>query len=156
MRHQTQPNSWSCVATAFATVLDLDVHDVFRRVGHDGSEIVSGTTPQRRGFHVQELTDVAWQWGCTVTRIDLFPQSDGQPPWEINFPGGNRERFDRYVKTTQGVLLCRTRSGRGHALVNDQGYIYDPSPGCPPFPFDKIGQHDLFPFSYLIVGQRNV
>lgn len=154
MRHQTQPNSWSCIATAFATVLDLDVQDVFRRVGHDGSEIVAGQQPVRRGFHVQELIDVAWGWGCAVTRIDMLPQSDGTPPWPISFPEGNEQRFARYVKNTQGVLLCRTLSGRGHALVNDYGCIYDPAPGSKPFLYGRLEGRGLYPFSLLIIEGR--
>jgi hypothetical protein len=152
MYHQTQPNSWSCLATAFATVLGIDVNQFFACVGHDGSRIVSGV---RRGVHVQEAVDVAWRYGCTVTRIDALPQSDGAPPWPIEFPGGNWPRFRRYVENTQGVLLCRTKSGRGHALTNDMGVLHDPSPGRRPFLYDDLEQQELYPFSLLIVGQRN-
>lgn len=153
MRHQTQPNSWSCIATAMAAVLDLDVTDVFRLVGHDGSQVMAAAG-ERRGFHVQEIVDVAWRLGCSVTRIDFFPRSDGRPPWPIEFPGGNWPRFRRYVENSQGVLLCRTASGKGHALVNDLGNIYDPSPGRAPFRYDELEQRELYPFSLLIVGQR--
>ena len=154
MRHQTQPNSWSCIATAMATVLDIDVVDLMHRVGHEGSQIMGGAVPARRGFHVQELIDVAWRMGCYVTRIDMMPQSEGNPPWPIEFPVGNWPRFRRYVENTQGVLLCRTSAGKGHALVNDMGNLYDPSPGREPFRYDELEQRELYPFSLLIVGQR--
>ena len=152
MLYQTQPNSWSCMATAAANVLDMPVAEFFRRLGHDDSEKVSD---RRRGVHVQEVVDVAWDWGYWVMRIDLYPQSDGQPPWPIEFQGGNWARFKRYCKQSQGVLLCRTKSGRGHALVNDVGHLYDPAPGRQPFHFDNLEQQELYPFSLLIVGQRN-
>ena len=153
MLHQKQPNSWSCMAAAAATVLDMTVTDFYRVLGHDGGEIMADGV--RRGVHVQEVIDVAWEWGRWVTRVDYRPQSDGNPPWPVKFPRGEYERFKGYVKQTQGILLCRTASGRGHAMANSLGYLYDPAPGADDFLFEEISRYNLYPFSLLIVGQRN-
>lgn len=58
MKCSPAPNGWSCLANAFAMALDIPIHEIFKSVGHDGSEIIWKDLPEpfnRRSFHIQEM-----------------------------------------------------------------------------------------------------
>ena len=40
MRLLRKPERWMCLPASFAMVLDLPLGDIFREIGHDGSQVV--------------------------------------------------------------------------------------------------------------------
>jgi hypothetical protein len=131
MQLLTQPNRWSCLATAFAMVLDISYEELIKQVGHDGSEVWfprMGEPSRRRSFHIQELVDAAWKRGFAVTEIEVSPivgrAYDSQiRPLDL----GSRARIERYMQGTRGVLGVVSGMGRRHALAWDGKEIFDPT-----------------------------
>jgi len=67
-----QPNRASCLATAFAMCMGVDVEHVFKILGHDGTEIAFTNleVPRcYRGFHSAELIWLANSRGFTVMEL---------------------------------------------------------------------------------------
>ena len=65
---QRTNNAWTCLPASFATVLGLTLEDLLKRIGHDGSEVIWNYLPdpeKRRGFHPQEMIDVAETMGVS-------------------------------------------------------------------------------------------
>lgn len=53
--------------------LNVSIEALYRRVGHDGSEIVNKEMPEpwcRRAFHERELIDLAYEHSHWMIRID--------------------------------------------------------------------------------------
>src|SRR5262245_26456549 len=76
MKLQKQPNRWSCLPTAFATIADIPVDELITEIGHDGSEIIDSTRKDpfcRRSFHVQEIIDVLLERAIGVITMHIFP-----------------------------------------------------------------------------------
>lgn len=132
MELQSKPERWTCLPVAFAIVLDMPVADVLLAAGHDGSEIVFPGLPEpvcRRGFHIQELIDVALARGFAVTPVELFPLL--QPvegsllQHTIAYRNGNWRRFEETIAQSRGVI---TGAGFrcGHAVAYDHGHLFDP------------------------------
>ena len=142
LTHQLNPNRWSCIATSFAMALDIPVAELIRRIGHDGSEIVSPAKEPagRRGFHVQECVAVALTLGFAVTPIELFPVSEFEGghekviafPANATTPDGNWDRLRDHIESSRGVL-----AGQGsrtmHAVAYECGQLYDPDGPCYPY-----------------------
>ena len=131
---QLKPNQWSCAITSLAMVLRVPVQELIDRLGHDGSQIVFPDLEEpmcRRGFHSQELMDLALQWGFIVSPVELFPTikpTYGDGLVTVHF-GGNEAtnwcRFNTTIDTTIGIL--EGRSGRWHHTVHYRhGDIWDP------------------------------
>lgn len=136
MRLQLKPYPWSCLATSFAMVLDIDVQEFFELTGHTGSEIVfQRAEPMcRRGHHIDEAIRVCLLLGRCVTPVELFPgiaatTQIGMQPQSILvcYPNlaSNWVSFANFIATTSGVM-----EGRGitcnHAVAYSKGRIYDP------------------------------
>lgn len=130
-----KPERWMCLPTAFAMALGMPLRDVLDLIGHDGSEIVWPNYPEpqcRRGFHTQELIDVAVRAGYAVTPIQLFPAlapSERAQPLAITWGSqqGNWARFRLAIRRGRGVITGRDqRHGKGHAVAYDHGAICDP------------------------------
>jgi hypothetical protein len=132
---QTKPNSWSCIATAFAIVLEMPVSEFFEKLGHDGSQKVADLPDPggRRGIHAQECIFVAQQLGRAVTPVELFPvirvhnQSEIPVLYHDNVML-NWERFENLISTTKGVVTGRGPV-YGHAMAYDRGQLFDPDCG---------------------------
>jgi hypothetical protein len=136
MLSQKNPNAWSCLPTAFASVLNIQVDLVVAQIGHDGSEITHAGLPEplkRRGFHPQECFEICLRDGLAVTQIDANPcavpsaqpgmmTAAHSPKMFSTVTGENcQERFERHLFNSRGVIDCRTRGGLGHALAYE-GY----------------------------------
>lgn len=140
---QTKPNKWSCMATAFAMVLDLPVAEFFRELGHDGSQVIHPELSDpagRRGVHVQECLYVALNHGRSVTPVELVPQilTCKQRLISVAYHNsleGNWRRFETLIRTTQGVVTGRARA-YSHAMAYDRGHVYDPDTGGA-FPYSR-------------------
>jgi hypothetical protein len=123
---QKSPNPWSCLPTAFAMAVGINVEQLINSVGHDGGDIIWPNLPEperRRGFHTQEIIRVL-RTGFSITPIErmsrLAPRLDVTPR-VID----NENLFDHVVKTTRGVLTGHTKTC-GHAVAYDHGVICDP------------------------------
>lgn len=57
MRRVIQPNTWSCLAACAVMITGEDLSDLYRDVGHDGSEMPHDSPYQdgRRGFRLPEV-----------------------------------------------------------------------------------------------------
>ena len=135
---QKNPNSWSCLLTAFSIVLEISQKDLIKFIGSDGSEITHAGLPDpvcRKGFHPQQFIRFCLQNGQAVTRIELIPTaiSHAQSTDLKQFNIGDWEWFKENLFTTCGVLESRTAVGLGHALVyegqRDHAVICDPANG---------------------------
>lgn len=133
MKLKKQPNSWSCSIAALAMVLDIEIKDVIELIGHDGSEIVAQHLRPPgcyKGFHSQELIDVALSQGYSMTCIEAMPvqTSDGKFEYLIKKWGQfitSSERFEHYFLNNKGIILGRARQYH-HMVAFDRGTIYDP------------------------------
>lgn len=132
-QHQIKPNRWSCAITALAMALHLPVEDVVVEAGHDGSEIIFPSQEEpmcRKGFHFQELVQIAWRHGYAMTPVELFPclkTTSGMstvPVWDVD-DQSTWNRFDKIVRTKWGILEGRGRKCH-HAVYNHFGEIRDP------------------------------
>ena len=127
-----QPSSWSCAAAAAAMVFDCSIESMFRRIGHDGSEIIFPELRDpacRKGFHMQEIIDVALIWNYTMTPIELAPVQtpDGKNEFEItkfHLFKSPQLRYEYYVKKTRG-LIEGIASKFWHTVAYDRGKVYD-------------------------------
>jgi hypothetical protein len=125
------------VATHFTYGYTHPLPYLFFEIGHDGSEIVRPELddPQRRrGFHPQEMFEVARSLGFAVTQIDLFPAARPTVESQITqfktiLGEDCEQRFNRHLLTSSGWIECRTRLGNGHALAYENATIGDPSTG---------------------------
>jgi len=135
MKLITQPNSWSCTVAAAAMVFDCAIKEIIGVIGHDGSEVIS---PHLKvpgcyaGFHIQEIVDVAFYFGCSMTKIEAAPVGtvDGKNEHEITEWGlfsNGKVRFDFYMKQGNGLLVGKARE-YWHALAWDHEtwQLYDP------------------------------
>jgi hypothetical protein len=128
---QYNPNAWSCLPTAAAMVFGVFKWAVLEYIGHDGSEIKYADLKDpngRRGFHMQEIIDVATFYGFYVTPIEAIPCSTPGPEsltFEVDFKISPAERLDRYMSGTSGIITGMV-NGVGHAVAWDGAKCYDP------------------------------
>ena len=127
------PNSWSCLPTAFSNVIDMPIGAFIDDIGHDGS-----TTPfdppfedVRRGFHVQECIEVLDRYGYTATRIEVKPMLAAHltcNPIEVDMRECPVERLERHMAFSHGVIIGKLIkvANRGHAVAWMRGKCYDP------------------------------
>ena len=74
MKIQKQPNRWSCLPTSFAMILDVDVNELIRKIGHDGSEILWPNLEEpycRRAFHIEEIAMVCYGLGYYLVWFNI-------------------------------------------------------------------------------------
>lgn len=132
------PNAWSCLPTAFAIALNVDIQHILDYVEHDGSEIIYSDLAEplcRRGFHPQEMIRYCLQvHNIAVTRIELAPTALPCPNMDPHvFDTGGWTWFKYNMFHYYGVIDCRTASGTGHAMafagLESKSDIYDPATG---------------------------
>jgi hypothetical protein len=112
-------------------VLELEKWAVIHYIGHDGSEIMYHDLKDpngRRGFHMQEIIDVATQYGVAVTPVQPIPCSTPGPEslmFEVDFKISPAERLEQYMSGTVGIITG-VINGVGHAVAWDGTECYDP------------------------------
>lgn len=127
-----QPNKWSCLPTAFSYILDVSIEEIFRYLGHDGSEILWPHLPEpfcRRSFHTQEMIYFCNSLGFFVTPFEAAPQSAPQfdsKPFELNF----EEELQKILFYEDGVVTGESRKNMPHAIAWKEGRVFDPSGIC--------------------------
>jgi hypothetical protein len=132
MELQLKSQRWMCLPTAFAMALDMPVAELLLAVGHDGSKIIFPGLDEpicRRGFHIQELIDIAVARSFAVTPIELCPvmqpTEDSMLRHTVAYREGNWRRFTNTIAHSRGVIdgagfRC------GHSVAYDHGHIFDP------------------------------
>ena len=128
MRRQQQPNSWSCLATSFAMVLDIPLKQLIEECGHDGSAIhwpSLGNPFCRRGFHIQELIRIAYNHGVGMVPFEAKPTS--RPPMDDRAISVNVADIWEIMEGNIGVLIGETCCGNGHAMAWNGRRVFDPS-----------------------------
>ncbi len=134
------PNSWSCLPAAFATVLQVPIEAVLAVVGHNGSEITHAGLPtpmNRRGFHPQEMIKMCLEDHIAVTRVELYPNAVPSQTFSIvepkQFDTGGWKWFNKHLFNSMGVIDCRTAVGTGHAMAyvgaGSHAVVADPATG---------------------------
>ncbi len=153
-----QPNSWSCTAAAAAMAFDCEIEDITERVGHNGNEIIHhGLRPPAcfKGFHIQEIVDVGWTLGFSMTLIESAPSQtpDGVHIYDITKWSqfdNNQQRFECYIDNNQGILIGKAQN-YWHAVAFEKGTIYDPQGRI-----YNIDDCDLFLESLWVVSKNQI
>ena len=145
MKLQKQPNNWSCLPTAFASLLEIDVKHIIRATGHDGSTLMwrSFDPPYcYRGWHIQELVKLALEFGYAVTTIERVLYS---APNDIVEPYVQFDNvlFEYTLNNKAGIVACKTVDDNSHALIFERGNYYDTRTG-------KQAYRDYFKFNDIL------
>lgn len=131
MRLIKSPNRWSCLPTAFAMAMEVDLDTIIREVGHDGSRILFPKLPEphcRRSFHIQELIRVAWDYGFGITEFQAtcIMSPNGLDLHEFDMPislQGYGVLTGQGAVTRHAVAFKESR----HWDKTGPGTIYDPN-----------------------------
>lgn len=121
-----------CMLEAFSLVVRKPLEDLEYLVGHDGTMICWPENPPPtcyRGFHPQELIDVAGLLGLRAEWIEKDPLIQGSwdvEPVKIYDEYQARVRWARHLLTYSGVLIGAHSKGR-HAWAKIGSLIKDPS-----------------------------
>ncbi len=123
-------NNLDCILAAAAMVMDIDLVELKKLIGHDGSEVIFPNSPVPycyRGFHIQEITDQAFLNGWSVMYIQrkfgLEPFIGEDPPFAINVYD---KRMATYLKRFPGII-AGVSDNKNHAVAWDGRMVYDPS-----------------------------
>jgi hypothetical protein len=131
MKLIVQPNGWSCLPTAFAIALGVEFDFITKFVEHDGSQVVWPNLPEperRRGFHIQEMIDVAYSLEYLVTPIEPMPTHRPRPDVPVQlFPMRRSRNIQELIANHIGVFTGEGRSGKRHAVAWDGNKIHDPN-----------------------------
>lgn len=142
-----QPNNYSCMAAAAAMILDCTLQEIYNRTGHDGSAIIHSNLPDPlcfKGFHIQEIIDIAHSFGYAIIPIELEPVQtpDGINEYEIKEWGlfeNSEARLNHYLRYFSGILEGRAKT-HYHACAwdYDTQKVYDPNGTIYPFDGCKL------------------
>lgn len=118
---QRQPNRFTCLITACAMVLDVDVAQLIEEVGHDGSG-------EQLGHHPQELLALVEARHKALTVYELIPYSrigeNLTPIW--NLPTCHK-RFLYLLRVHECVMTGLDPNGQLHAWAWDRKRVFDPA-----------------------------
>lgn len=140
-------NGWSCILEAFAMAMDTTTDELIREIGHSGSQIMAPALPEpqcRRGFHIQELIQVAIRYGKSVTPFELIPSSLFVSGDTLKITNNLREsEFLSLIRTKRGVITGMSRRTM-HAVAIDRGKVYDSVGLIYDFSFANCEAHGFF------------
>jgi hypothetical protein len=137
MRHLFQPNKWSCLPTCLAMALDLELPDVFERIGHDGSEILWSDLPdpqRRRAFAYEEIIPICLDelvYPVLITKIAEYKPLDTSV--DVVHTIDHSGLIHRAMEKRDGILLGMPVGANNHHAVAwcaSEGKCYDPDGGC--------------------------
>lgn len=152
-----KPSEWSCILASFAMALRVSPQLLIRFIGHDGSEVVFPHLPEpmcRRGFHIQELVQLAWHLGYNVTPIEVMPvmaSTDGKQTLVVGKLEQRLEVANSLVSRNEGVITGKGRSCN-HAVAFSRGRVFDPDGH--EFDFSQCENHSFYPNCIWIVTKR--
>jgi len=127
-----QPNGWSCLPTAFAIVLQVEVGLIFDFVQHTGSEVLWPDLESpycRRSFHIQEMKNYCLHIGYSCTTVT--PKLGLAPRGTPNAAIFANQMFDHCTRYYNGVFTGTIPGGLPHALAYRGNKTIDPSTGEP-------------------------
>src|ERR1043165_661673 len=116
MKLLNSPNRWSCLPTAFAMCLDVEVQDILNWLQHDGSDIIWPELHEpykRRSFGVSEMIDYCFfNKNRLVHCIDFHPVLAPPPdvtvtPYELYSEEYLSRRGIKYLDAGSGVITGR-------------------------------------------------
>lgn len=123
-----------CMLYSMAMLLDEDPAALVEAIGHDGKEVL---WPQYkrpycyRGYHIQEMIDVALDRGIALVSIECYPRSGPAPDpsqaqmlWGVQF---SQDRFIEWVTGREALLIGEAKGGGGHACAWDGEIVFDPN-----------------------------
>ena len=109
-------NNWSCLPSAFAMCMGVNLQRLIELIGHDGSAIAWPDYPEplcRRGFHIQEILYAIHKLNFSAMPVQLNPTlSNGRGP-SIQIP----DRFFQNASIKMGVHLGPSDTGINHAVA---------------------------------------
>ncbi len=157
MRLITSPVSWGCSAAALAMVLGKDYDFVIKEIGHDGSEVIHPELPPPgcfKGFHIQELIEVAIEHSYAVTPIEALPvqtaTGDDEHIVEFSQYCSHETRLAyHFERCENGVILGKLRK-YWHAVAWDGENVFDPRGQIYPRSDCKINVATLWRFDFLV------
>ena len=157
MKLVTSPNSWSCSVAALAMVLGVDYDFVIKKIGHDGSEIInSNLRPPGcyKGFHMQELIEVAIDEGYALTPIEAIPvqTATGVDEHVVVFPQyqDHEQRLQHHLNYCSKGIIMGKLDKYWHAVAWDGKMVFDPRGQVYPFDDCKINVASFWRFDFLI------
>ena len=114
LKYIKQHNRWSCMLCAFCMALHITIEEAITVLGHDGSEdwFDAPFPANKRGFHQDELTDLAYHFNHAVITINFFPLDARTCAKDINVTAAVA-RLRRYMAGHRGVLLCLKKPKEG-------------------------------------------
>jgi len=126
---KVQPNRWTCIPAAFATLLDMEIQTLLELVGHDGSEIIFddlGEPYKRRAFLVQEFSLALWSLGYFVGDFLARPiaYTDQDHWYELKYHNSDVV-FKEIMFNSIGVILGKTQTENAHATAWNGEKCYD-------------------------------
>lgn len=106
MKLITKPNIWTCLPASLAMLMDVELDDIIRFLGHNGSErIWKHLAPPRcyRAFHIQEMVAYALYHKRTLTPIErqpIFSEPSDAPAFAFDAMGVaiNQKAAHSYLK----------------------------------------------------------
>src|SRR5690348_4650158 len=135
---QISPNRWSCLATAFAIGLNVDVEKLIEMIGHDGSEIINDLKEpyNRRAFHPQEFVLICLKHNIAVIPVEkhltcLVPGTEQQFSLRLNNP------ISKLTLRHDGVIVGNWGQC-SHAAYLHNGTVYDPAGKRYPLDTERI------------------
>lgn len=135
-----QPNLWSCMPAAFATVTGVPISTLLELIGHDGSEVVFPdlSDPQnRRGFVGQEITRSLLHLGFMFATFECIVPGylDDEHFYQLE----ETDFVHEIMRDSIGVLGCIVKStGRIHAVAWDGHQCYDPTGFIRPLDYYEV------------------
>lgn len=109
-------------------VLNENVNNLIKEIGHDGSEEIEYSTRQKikKGFHIQELTKLCYKRNKSLIQFDRYVNIHYNEGVTISF-SDDLEYIYELMKDNKGILLGQTKDNKNHAVAWDGEKIYDPN-----------------------------
>lgn len=154
MKLVTSPTVWGCSAAALAMVLDKDYDSIIKEIGHDGSKIVNPELQSPgcyKGFHMQELIEVAIDQGYAVTPIEVLPVQTamGDDEHVVEFPQyrDHARRLQYHLNRVSGIIIGKLEK-YWHAVAWNGERVFDPRGQAYPFDDCKINIATFWRFDF--------
>lgn len=130
-----------CLVYSLAMLLEEDVNVLLQELGHSGMDKVwDAPIPYcYSGHHMQEIIDLCWQRGISLTPIEAKPKNGC-----AIFPGEWKPVFNEplkriysYLEGERAILLSNI-----HAVAWDGNIVWDPN-GCN-YPLSKFSLREAW------------
>lgn len=140
----------------------VDVAALVEELGHDGGRIIWPERQEpmcRRGFHIQEIIDLAWTHGWATTPFELFPtvgEAMSDALEVVHFkddPENNWNRFNTTIDNSMGILMGLGRRCK-HAVHYRHGRLWDPDGYTYRYSVEACEEHGFYANELLIFTRQ--